>query len=432
MSMRVSIMTEYDTLIESWSPYKHGRFPFIPLWAYRYKHSGLPYSPVKPLIDKQDALNQTLSKALYESSVNQTIAEENAFSSKMSPEEFHEEMQDPNGIGIVAPGALARGAIKTDRGMDRARGQLMMADAFRMGIREGGSVTDANKGRDTNATSGKAIGLQQDQGSVLTTDLFDNGLLARQLEGEITVSLSEQFLVQPRVIALAGDRKQSQMVEINKPMPDGTVLNDITQRSAQFVVGEQQWRQTLAHAAFESMMELMGNLAQTAPQVVIACLDLILEYADVPNKEVLLERVRSVTGQPGPDNQQTPEQQAQAQQKAELDAMQTQLALAEMKGKVDELAAKGLLLNAQAVKAKLDSMLAAAQGAAQIVLAPGAMPIADEMLKSAGFVDENVTEPVLDVGQPAQPALPAPAMGAAPPEAFAPPADAAPTPGPAL
>jgi hypothetical protein len=347
---------------------------------------------------------------------------------------------DPEGMAIVANGALGNGRFKTERGIDRARGQMMMAEIFRLGIREGSSVTDANKGRDTNATSGKAIGLQQDQGSVLTTELFDNDLLARQQEGELTLSLVEQYMTGPRVIALSGDRKQSQMVEVNKPQPDGTVLNDLAARSAQFVVGEQAWRQTLAHSAFESMMELMGNLAQTAPQVVVACLDLILEYADVPNKEALLERVRAVTGQPGPDNQETPEQLAAKQQQQALQQKQIELQMAEFEAKVKETIAKGDKVAADAILARLNAMLAAATGAAQIVTAPGAMPIADEMLKSAGFVDQNAAAPVLDASAP--PALPAPvdpAMAdpgaqpmppeALPPEGAAPSDSQAPMPG---
>lgn len=433
MGMRVSIMTEYDTLLETWSPYKHGRFPFIPKWAYRNKRTGLPYSPIRSLMDKQDALNQALSKALHESSVNQTLAEIGAFEGTvMTPEQVHAEMSDPEGMAILANGALQNGRFKTERGIDRARGQLMMAEVFRAGIREGSSVTDANKGRDTNATSGKAIGLQQDQGSILSTELFDNDLLARQQEGELTLSLVEQFMTQPRVIALSGDRKQSQMVEVNKPQEDGTVLNDLAARSAQYVVGEQAWRQTLAHSAFESMMELMGNLAQTAPQVVISCLDLILEYADVPNKEALLERVRAVTGQPGPDNQETPEQLAAKQQAMAMQQKQVELQMAQMEAAVAELRAKGDKLNAETIAKRLEALLAAAQGAGVIVTAPGAMPIADEMLKSAGFVDQNAAAPVLDASAP--PALPAPVDPAAqpmPPEALPaePMAEAPPMPG---
>jgi hypothetical protein len=410
MSMRVSIMTEYDTLMESWSPYKHGRFPFIPVWAYRNKRTGLPYSPVWPLVDKQDALNSAMSKALYEAGVNQTVAEVDAFENGvMTPEEAHAEMQDPQGMVLLKAGALVAGKFESRRGTDLAKGQLMMAEQFRMGIRDGGSVTDANKGRETNATSGKAIGLQQDQGSVLSTELFDNALLARQMEGELSLSLAEQYMQRARAVALPGERRQSQMVEINKPGPDGTILNDITQRSAQFVIGEQAWRQTLAQAAFESLMEMLGNLAPVAPQVVVSMLDLVFEYADLPNKEAMLERIRTVTGQPGPDNQQTPEQIAAAQKKAALEEETFKLQLEQLRADVAEAVAKGEKLNAEAMRQRLEALYMAAQGGQVLAMAPGIAPLADELLASAGFQDQNAPGVLDGMPQPqAQPAPPIP------------------------
>lgn len=390
MSMRVSIMTEFDTLLESWSPYRHGRFPFIPVWAYRNKRTGLPYSPIWPLIDKQDALNSAMSKALYEASVNRTIAETDAFDHNvMTPEEAHAEAQDAQGMLLLKPGALTGNKFQTLRGTDLAKGQLMLAEQFRTGIRDGGSVTDANKGRETNATSGKAIGLQQDQGSVLSTELFDNALLARQMEGELTLSLAEQYMQRARAVAQPGERKQSQMVEINKPMPDGTVLNDITARSAQFVIGEQAWRQTLAQAAFESLMEMLGNLAPVAPQVVIAMLDLVFEYADIPNKEAVLQRIRQVTGQPGPDNQQTPEQAAAQQKKQALDEETFRLQLEQLRADVANARAQGAKLDAEAMLKRLEALYTAAQGAQVLAMAPGIAPLADELLSSSGFQDQN-------------------------------------------
>ena len=49
-----SIMTEKDTLIEAMSPFRHDRFPFIPVWAYRNKRTGLPYGPIWQLIGPQE------------------------------------------------------------------------------------------------------------------------------------------------------------------------------------------------------------------------------------------------------------------------------------------------------------------------------------------------------------------------------------------
>jgi hypothetical protein len=217
-------------------------------------------------------------------------------------------------------------------------------------------------------------------------------------------------MVKPLVVSVPGERKQSEMLEINKPMDDGTVLNDITARQSRFVVGEQAWKQNLGMAAFESMMDLLGKLAPVAPQVVTSILDIVFEYADLPNKETLLRRIREATGQPGPDNQQTPEQQAATQQKAALAQAQFEANLDTLKASVAKLQAEGAKVQADTVLAKLTALYESAQAAAILAAQPAITPVADELLASAGFVDENSPQPVIDAQAP----QPVPAVPGAP------------------
>jgi hypothetical protein len=401
MKMRCSIMTEQDTIYEEWSPYKHNRFPFVPKWAYRNSRTGLPYSPVKPLLDKQDALNEAVNKSLFEISVNQVIAEKSAIATDiMDLNAVSDELATPDGVVLLADGALSGQRFQTRRGIENAQAQLQLADRFITAMQNESSVTAENRGMESRAISGKAIGLKQDQGGVLSTELFDKDLLSRQIEGELTLSLVEQYMVKPLVVSVPGERKQSEMLEINKPMDDGTVLNDITARQSRFVVGEQAWKQNLGMAAFESMMDLLGKLAPVAPQVVTSILDIVFEYADLPNKETLLRRIREATGQPGPDNQQTPEQQAATQQKAALAQAQFEANLETLKASVAKLQAEGAKVQADTVLAKLTALYESAQAAAILAAQPAITPVADELLASAGFVDENAPQPVIDAQAP--------------------------------
>src|SRR3546814_7917196 len=86
-----------------------------------------------------------------------------------------------------------------DRSAD-VQGNLLLADRGLNTIRESAGVTGENRGLETDAKSGKAIMAKQDQGSVVTAEIFDNLLLARQLEGEIVLSLVEQYFTDPKII----------------------------------------------------------------------------------------------------------------------------------------------------------------------------------------------------------------------------------------
>lgn len=406
--MRVSVMTEHDTLIEAWSPYRHDNFPFIPLWAYINRRTGLPYSPIRPLMGPQEALNHRMSKSLMEASSNQLKVEEGAIADEsMTLEEVRAELNSPDGIAVFATGALSGGKVQERPNGGAATAQLQLADRDIMHIRGMSGVTGENRGEKTNAVSGKAVLAKQEQGSLLTAELFDNLLLARQIEGDITLSVAEQHVRAPMTLRVAGDGNRMERTKINVPQADGTYLNDITARRAHFVVGEQAWKQSYAEAAFAALMEVITQLAAAAPQVVINLLDVVFDmHPNLPKKKALLERIRAVNGQTDPDGKVTPEQQKamadqQAKARAEYDAT-----MAKLQADIKEAIAKGEKLDAEAMKSRLEALYISAQAAQTLVQIPGATPVADELLRSAGFKDAGGQGQVIPPG--AVPQLTAP------------------------
>lgn len=403
-----SIMTEKDTLIEAMSPFRHDRFPFIPVWAYRNKRTGLPYGPIWQLIGPQESLNHRMARALFEASSNQVELEVGAWDKEvMDLHELREELNDPNGMAVYAQGALAGGKVRSREHQAQASQQINLAAHDIQALRQMSGVTGENRGLDTNAQSGRAVLAKQDQGSMLTTELFDNLLFARQLEGEMVLSLAEQFLTSPVTIRTEDDKAGMEYTSLNQwDEASGQYVNDITTRQASFKVGEQSWKQTLAEAAFDSLMQVFTQLASAAPQVVINILDVLFEmHPNLPKKGVILERIRAINGQAPLDGKLTPEQQ-QAKQQAQAQAQaQFELQMAQMRAAVKEAQAKGEKLEAEAMAKRLESLYQAAQAASTLMVMPAAMPVADELLRSAGFQDRAAPQ-VIDMQQPeAQPML---------------------------
>jgi hypothetical protein len=403
-----SIMTEKDTLIESWSPFRHDRFPFIPLWAYKNRRTGLPYGPIWPLIGPQEALNHRMSRSLHEASSNQIKLEVGAIDAEvMDVDELRRELDSPDGTAIFANGALSGGKVQERPNQQEARFQLELAARDTMAIRQMSGVTGENRGLDTNSISGKAVLAKQDQGSLLTMELFDNLLFARQMEGEMTLSLAEQFITEPMTVRVAGEGGVSEYNRINEPQDDGTYLNDITKRQAHFVVGEQAWKQSFAEAAFETLMQVLTQLASAAPQVVVAMLDVVFEmHPNLPRKQIILERIRQVNGQTPADGKMTPEQEQAKAQQAQVAQAQFEMQMAQMQAQIREAQAKGEKLEADAMAKRLEALYMSAQAAQVLAMAPQIAPVADEMLKSAGFQDRNgqsVIDPAAMQQVPMQP-----------------------------
>lgn len=421
MKMHVSIMTKLETILEAPSPYNHNRFPFVPVWCYRRKRDGLPYGVVRPLRGMQDDLNKRMSKSLFEASSRNIRVEAGAIDKKvMGLEEIRDEENSPDGIAIYADGALSGQKVQVVERKSDANFQLMIAQENRQGIRGASGVSMEQRGGQGNVIAAKGIIAKHEQGALLTAEPFDNLLLAHQMEGDLSTALIEQFYTDEKTFSITGDRFALDYTTINQTDPvTGQKLNDVTRFKAHFVTGEAPWRQTLAEAAFESAMNMLGQLAPVAPAVVASIIDLVFEWSDLPNKQLIVQRIRQATGAVDPDEGETPEQLALKKQKAELAQVQFQAELAGLRAAVAEAQAKGEKLNAEAMAKRLETVYMAAQAAQVAVQVPGAMVVADQLLESVGFQDASgqgtgATVPAGAAPQPAMPAEPMPPAPGAP------------------
>lgn len=295
MKVWCAVMTEDSLLQNVPSPYKHNRFPFTIIWGYRRKRDNLPYGVIRAIRDPQEDLNKRVSKSLHILSTKQVIMEKNAVD---DVDELREEVAAPDGIIIKNRGKEL--IIQRDEFELQHQGIFMERDAA--AIREVGGVSSENLGRDTNATSGRAIIAKQDQGGLVTAELFDNLLLAFKLQGEIKLSLTEQYYDAPKIVRIVGNKGKLEWLRINDP----TGLNDITARSADFIVSEQDYRASVRLAMFETLAEMVGKLP---PEVAIQFLDLVVDVSDVPNKEEFIQRLRKINGHVDPAEKVSPEDQ---------------------------------------------------------------------------------------------------------------------------
>jgi hypothetical protein len=398
----VSVMTEYDTLAECWSPYQHGKIPFVPYWGYMDKTTGLPYSPIKRLLDRQDALNKAMSRALHDISTDQTHMEASAVDDEaMTLEELKDELDDPAGVAVFAKDALSMNRVRIVKNTASAEAHIQFADRLERSMQASALVNKESIGQGSANTSGAAIGRREDQSSLTTAELFDSGLLARQLEGELTLSVVEQYMGGPLVIPSKNAKGEPIAVPLNQPMPDGSVSNDITAIKARYVITEQPWRASLGQAQFESLMLVLKDLAGPAPQVVMALLDVAFEYADIPNKQQIVERIRSVTGQKDPAAPITPEQQAMQAQQKQLAQAQFQHQLGMLQADLKQAAAKAakaeaesgtaqtksLQLEADTWVKRLEALGLAATVAMQAAANPALTPVTDSIAASVGMTD---------------------------------------------
>jgi hypothetical protein len=300
--------------------YNHNRFSLIPQWAYRKKRDGTPYGVSKQQMDPQMDLNKRRAKALWHLSSNQMVIQDKNW---VDFDDLVEEKDRPDGVMVVKDVTQMQLRDYTKSAISAEHVRLMEQDASF--IESNGGVTDEARGVQTNATSGRAIRQRQEQANINTAKLFDNALFAFQLEGEITLSLAEQFYSEERTIRVTGNDGKPEYIDFNVPAPDGGVLNDITATQCDFVIDASNYAATIRQAMFEQLGEMLGKIP---PEIALQILDMWVELSDLPGREAMVQRIRKINGQTDP-NEDPEDPQVIARKEAEAQAAQEQKALQE-------------------------------------------------------------------------------------------------------
>lgn len=378
--MRVAFFCERGLLSVKDSPYKHRQFPFTPVWGYRDSLDGTPYGAVRQAIDPQRDYNKRRSKSLHLLTTEKVLYEDGAILED-DEETFFDEVGRPDGRLRVRAGALTNNRVQIVNNTELAASHFQLMQENKENILEISGVTRENVGQSSNAISGKAILAKQQQGAVSTAELFDNLRLSVQLSGEKQLSNIEQFMSMPKQFRILGPDGTNKWIMVNRPEYDpltGMVrfANDITEHAADFVVDQQDYRETIRMAQAETMFELVGNIAATAPDVALSILPFAMELTDVPNKQAMLSVVREKLGLPqaGEENSEAAmaekaarQADAEAQKQLERAAIAADTRVKNARAARDEAAA-----TRETIQGKRDALDAASIAQAAIPVVPAA------------------------------------------------------------
>lgn len=363
------------------TPHPHPHFQYVPFWGYREDMTGVPFGLVRDMIFPQDNLNSTMAKLRW--GMAATRVERTKGAVAMTDEQLRRQVARPDADIVLEAEAMARpGArfeVKRDFQLNAQQFQLMQDS--RLALERVSSITASFKGQAGTANSGLQEQTQVEQSQVGIAGLMDNFKRGRAMVGEMLLAmLIADMGDDPQTVVIEGDTlKPTRTVMLNvrekDPVTGHVYLSNDVQR-ARLLVALEDVPTTSSFRA--QQLAALTEVAKSAPpslqQVIVP---FMVDLMDLPRKREVVEAVTRAL------------QQGQADPNAIREQVKTEL-MHDLKER--ELANKERLtdaqirqLMAQAVQTGVQAAFAAMQSGAQVAQMPLIAPIADAIMKGAGY-----------------------------------------------
>jgi hypothetical protein len=361
------VSTYSTTLFDAYSPYD--TYTIIPYFAYFRR--GQTRGMVDNAIGPQEALNKAISQNIHivNTSANSGwIVEENSLTN-MDTDDL-ETVGATTGLviehkkGSAAPSKIQPNSVPQgiDKLIDRATQALKDV-----------TVPDSMRGLQGSSVSGVAKQSDQMAAQQQLAVPIDNLAYSRQLLAMKLLNLVQKYYDSYRVFRITETdpltgKDVENTVEINKPDGQGGYWNDITLGTYDVVITTQPMQVTFENSQFEQALEMRKQGVQIPDATVI-------RYSNLADKHDIMDNMAN--------NEKTdPSLQAKA----------------------DLMTAQAKVATATATLRAVEAQYSAIQTAQVIASTPVTSGLADGLLKSAGYVDQDMA-PIIPEAPEGMPAM---------------------------
>lgn len=373
-------VSAWDVLLfDDWSPFEH--FTIIPFFAYfrRGRTRGMVDNAVSP----QETLNKATSQAI---SITNSVAnsgwmvEEDSLSD-MEKDDLEEKGASTGLVVEYKKGSTPPAKIKPN---EVPTGIVTLIQAAQANIKSVTGWNESMKGDGPADMSGVAIQSRQFAAQQALAMPLDNLSRTRNMFATRLVELIQAYYSDERKFRITemsafGEQKTTNVV-INQAMPDGTFLNDLTIGDYDVVISEQPLAITFDNSQFEQVMA-MRKAGVNIPDIIV------IRYSNLADKPEVIQAMKA--NGPQPDPLTTAKVQTEGARAAQLTSS----------AKLADANAE--LLRTEAVNTSVTGMYSATRAAAEVAAMPPIAPLADELLRSAGFVDKDAP-PIVPSPGPAE------------------------------
>ncbi|WP_024647742.1 portal protein [Pseudomonas syringae] len=355
--VRWLVSTKETVLHDDWSPFNH--FTVVPYFpTFRRGHTR---GMVDDAIGPQQLLNKSMSQMLHivNTTANSgwiTVAgtltnmRDDELANRGSETGLHLMVKKDTKLEDrpqkIQPNQVPSGI---DRLIERAAALLEQSTG----------INEAMSGNQGNEVSGIAIQTRQFAAQQQLAVPLDNLARTRQMLATRMLEMIQMFYDQPRIIRITETdprgKETTTEIPLNWPQSDARILNDLTIGEYDVIVSEAPAQITFENSQFLQAIELNEKGANIPWPFIIG-------YSNLANKQEIIDAMEQ---QPAPPVDPT------------------------LEAKAAQLAAQTKKLQAETVAKAVEAQYSAIQTAATIATTPVTSNLADALLMSAGYVDND-------------------------------------------
>ena len=328
--VRWTVTCDQVVLHDSWSPYND--FTIVPFFCYFRR--GKPFGAIRNLLSPQEQLNKIASQELHivNTTANSGWMVEAGSLVGMTADDLEEHGAETGLVLEYARGTNPPQKIQPNQiptGLDR------IAQKAALNIKTISGVNDSMLGTDSAEVSGVAIAAKQNRGAIMIQVPLDNLRKSRQYLAEKILNLIQTFYTEQRIIQVTDESDPLQPrvpMIVNQETPEGDIINNLTIGEYDVIIATAPARDSFDETQFAEALSLR-NAGVAIPD------DAVVQYSHLAKKAELAKRIRVMTGQEPPT-----EEQAQAMQmNQQIQMQQLQLELAKLDAEVQKLQSEAAL-----------------------------------------------------------------------------------------
>jgi len=386
--MRRAFVVGATILNDDASPYKHGKFPYVPWFGKQEDRTNIPYGIVRGMIYLQDEINARTAKMQWLLSSKYSLRTDGAFMG--DDDEFKREAAQVDADFVLDQEHMAKPGATFEvnfQGDLNSQQYQRLLDA-RQALKAVAGITEGFMGGESSQKTASGYQNLIDQSTQTLAIINDNGMIARANVGKLLMALVvEDIGDNPHETIVKNQMRDDETIVLNEQVIDENGQERRTNALQQINLNVVMTDVPSTPSFKAQQLDSVTRVFETAPDIFKPALfPHVMALQQLPKLDEILEDINEAKQQP------TPEQiQEQIDEGIQQGIVDKGLEIKEREVAIKERKADAEIANliAEKVGKKIDAYFSSVQAAGQVAMNPGLVPISDAMLDSAGHIDES-------------------------------------------